>query len=79
VSTTLELWKHTIKQFELSTCPPQQIVAHTVRIHCILNLFKHKGMIADLLQLHHGIIQTAESFPEKLVAEIEDHTLHRWK
>ena len=60
---TFEFGENSIEEFEFAARAPKEIIADTVRIHRVLDLFKDKRMITDLLQLHHRVIQSPESFP----------------
>lgn len=64
VASLFEFWKNTIEEFKLSAGTPEQVITNIVGVHGVFDFLKNKWVIADLLQLHHSVIQTAESFPD---------------
>ena len=66
MTAALEFWKNAVEEFEFPTRAPQEIIADTVWVHCVLDFFKDEGVITNLLQLHHRVVQPAESLAIKL-------------
>jgi hypothetical protein len=67
VSGFLELWEDSVEEFEFPGDSPDEVVGDAVRIHRVFDFLKDKGMIANLLQLHHRIVQSTESLSTELV------------
>ena len=61
VSGVLELGKHAIEKFELARGSIKQIVGLTERIDLVLDIFKDERMVADLSELHNGIVQALDA------------------
>ena len=66
MTAAFEFREDTIKKLELAARSPKEIIADIVGIHRVLDFFKDKRMITDLLQLHHRIVQPTESFATKI-------------
>ena len=66
MTAALEFRKDSVEEFEFSTCSPEEVVTDIVWIHCVLDFFEYEGMIADFLELHHRVIQSAETLSTQL-------------
>jgi hypothetical protein len=55
-----ELGKDSVKQLELSGRPPESIVGLLHRVDGVLNLLDDEGMVADLSELHDGVVETLD-------------------
>ena len=71
MTAAFELGQDAIEELEFSACSPQEIIADIIWIHRIFHFFEHERMIADFLQLHHRVIQSAESFTTQLAEHME--------
>ena len=66
MASSFEFREDTVEEFEFAGDSPNEIVGDAIRIHRVLNFFEDKWMIANLLQLHHRIVQATESLSTRI-------------
>lgn len=70
VSGLFEFGEDSIEEFEFPRDSPDEVVRDAVRIHRVFDFLENERMIANLLQLHHRVVQSTESLSTKLEPEM---------
>lgn len=65
MSSRLQFRQNTVEQLELARDTVKSFVINVQRIDQIFDILKHERMIADLAQLHDGIVETFDTSASK--------------